>query len=326
MSADENTEPYKLDFGVQRRDMPLVNRLIRFTSLTPEIFTFENGEESIIIPTDENGFVSAPINIISDGKGISLVHLLYVGANTKVTNISHEEYMTLDISSPSPASLIIDNPSSLAALYNIFVPYLFLAVASLFLIGYFKRLRKGEEYPIIAEVMMATFLSFSSISKHIIYMVPFFIIEVVLFYVMIFSQKIYFPVFCMLLAMTSYFVPRDRAYSVFFMLFAMLTIVHFMSFFISQIHAPLHMFEKFSFISNWYILIPLFILLTAFFSNVYIPFIVLSIMYVIFPFTTASIHFSMAGILIGCLIFILKRIYNFRTLIFYKLNILKVDI
>ena len=116
---------------VERRGLPLVNRLVRFTSLKPDLFDFElpnaipNNEEVLlkdieeddeeknapeetvntnttaytnvyVVPTDENGVAKAKLNLKDKGEGIVLMHILYVGS-TGNTNISYEEYSYVNI-------------------------------------------------------------------------------------------------------------------------------------------------------------------------------------------------------------------------------------
>ena len=116
---------------VERRGLPLVNRLVRFTSLKPDLFDFEvpnaipnneevllkdieeddeeknNTEETVntnttaytnvyVVPTDENGVAKAKLNLKDKGEGVVLMHILYVGS-TGNTNISYEEYSYVNI-------------------------------------------------------------------------------------------------------------------------------------------------------------------------------------------------------------------------------------
>ncbi|MEI0490236.1 hypothetical protein [Brachyspira pulli] len=116
---------------VERRGLPLVNRLVRFTSLKPDLFDFElpnaipNNEEVLlkdieeddeeknapeetvntntiaytnvyVVPTDENGVAKAKLNLKDKGEGVVLMHILYVGS-TGNTNISYEEYSYVNI-------------------------------------------------------------------------------------------------------------------------------------------------------------------------------------------------------------------------------------
>ncbi|WP_304353968.1 hypothetical protein [Brachyspira innocens] len=117
---------------IERRGLPLVNRLVRFTSLNPDVFDFEipndanNNEEVLlkdleddnnlentdsneetntsitntsdiyIVPTDENGTAKVKLNLKDQGSGVVLMHILYVGS-TGNTNISYEEYAYVNV-------------------------------------------------------------------------------------------------------------------------------------------------------------------------------------------------------------------------------------
>ena len=319
-----------LEMTILRRDIPLVNRLVRFVSATPDIFIFENDETSFMEATDKNGTITAPIEIKNAGRGIAIVHLLYVGANVSITNITHEEYITLNVDTKGDKGFAnIDDMNFTTgdafSIYHLFPPYLFLNVISLFIIGYFKRLKEGSEYPPIAKFMIATLFGFSSIKKNCLLMIPFFVVEIILFYLIVFTTNPLIPTFFLLFAMASYFVPKDRAYSVSFMLFAIISIVHYISLLQVPYMSLLSTSGKMFFVSEWYFLIPFFILMTAFLSNVYIPLVLLSFMQILFSLSVSSVSFAIIGITIGFILFILKRIFNIKMPIFYKLNILKVD-
>ena len=107
----------EISIMLERRGFPLVNRLVRFTSLHPDMFDFEidenqkeetllkeideNEETALntneaanmytniyVVPTDENGIAKAKLNLKNPGNGVVLMHILYVGS-TGNTNISY---------------------------------------------------------------------------------------------------------------------------------------------------------------------------------------------------------------------------------------------
>ena len=104
----------EISITIERRGFPLVNRLVRFTSLNPDIFQFEienidnikelefseNEDKSytniFVVPTDEDGIARAKLNLIKSGNAIVLMHILYVGS-TGNTNISYEEFAYINI-------------------------------------------------------------------------------------------------------------------------------------------------------------------------------------------------------------------------------------
>ncbi|ELV06542.1 hypothetical protein [Brachyspira hampsonii] len=123
--SDETNTQNEISIMLERRGFPLVNRLVRFTSLNPDMFDFEidedqkeeillkeidenadaqlNTNEAVnmytniyVVPTDENGIAKAKLNLKNPGNGIVLMHILYVGS-TGNTNISYEEYAYVNI-------------------------------------------------------------------------------------------------------------------------------------------------------------------------------------------------------------------------------------
>ncbi len=321
-----------LQMTITRRDMPLVNRLVRFVTTTPDIFTFENGVSTIEVKTDENGTVVAPININAMGRGVAVVHLIRI--TSTATNITHAEHITLNVGTGDSSSMMYFDNIDFAfgdvnLAYYLFPTYLFLAVILFFVIGYFRRLKSGKEYNYVEMYMIATLLGFSSIKhneKYNYLMIVFFTIEIILFYVIIFFTNPMISIFLLLFALVSASIPKDRAYAVFFTLFAMMSVNYYISIFQAPFLAQLFASEKFAFINELYFLIPFFFILTAFLSNVYIPLILLSSLQAFFSMDMMNVHFSIGAILLAFILFIIKTTFNIKIPLFYKLNILKVDV
>ncbi len=319
-----------VDMTVLRRDMPLVNRMIRFVSATPDIFTFEDNQQSIIEVTDQNGTALAPVEIREFGRGIAIVQLLYVGANVAVTNITHEEYITLNI-----AEEIIDintdeediAENNISLIRKIFPFYLLLIITSFLIIGYFKRLKRDEGYNKISKYMMGSLFGFSSVRKERIFiMIPFFLIEVLIFYITIFRNEPIVPTMLLLFAMVTYRVRHDRAYSALFMLFAMISIVHYASVLLFG-NASLVLLEgRIAILDKWYFLVPFFIIITSFLSGLYIPLVILSFMQILFSLSFMNVVFAMIGITLSFILFIILKMLNINTYVFFKLNMLKVRV
>ncbi len=321
-----------LQMTITRRDMPLVNRVVRFISTTPDIFTFENGATSIEATTDEDGSIVAPIIINAEGRGIALVHLLRI--TSTATNITHAEHITLNVDTGDRSSMKFIDDFSLAMAdvnftYYLFPTYLFLAVILFFVIGYFRRLKSGKEYNIVEMYMIATLLGFSSVKdkeKYHFFMIAFFALELALFYLIISIVDPLVSIFLLLFALVSSTIPKDRAYAVFFTLFAMMSVNYYISKFQAPFLIPIFTSEKFAFVNTWYFLIPFFFILTAFLSNAYIPLMLLSSMQVFFALDILHVHLSVTAIVLAFVVFVIKTIFNIKIPIFYKLNILKVDV
>ncbi len=320
-----------LKMSILRRDMPLVNRVVRFVSTTPDIFSFEGGATSLEVRTDENGDVVAPIRINGVGRGIAVIHLLRI--TSTATNITHEEYVTLNVGSGDADSMMsIENFNFAASgenfAYYLFPTHLFLAVIMFFVIGYFRRLKTGKEYNNIEMYMIATLLGFSSVKnkeKYSYLMVVFFVIEVSLFYLIILTLNPMVSVFLLLFALVSSTIPKDRAYAVFFTLFAMMSVHYYISVFQAHFTTSLLTSDKFAFMNKWYVLMPFFFVLTAFLSNIYIPLVILSSIQVFFALDIINVHLSVLAVGLAFALFIIKTMLNINVALFYKLNILKVD-
>lgn len=322
----------KLEMNITRREMPLVNRVVRFVSTTPDIFSFENGATSLEVRTDENGNVAAPISINGVGRGIAVIHLLRI--TSTATNITHEEYITLNVGSGDTDSMRAMGDFNLVMgdqnfAYYLFPTYLFLAVILFFVIGYFRRLKTGKEYNNIEMYMIATLLGFSSVKdkeRYSYLMIVFFAFSVGIFYLIIFAVNPMVSVFLLLFALVSSTIPKDRAYAVFFTLFAMMSVHYYISIFQAPFTSALFTSEKFAFVNRWYFVIPFFFVLTAFLSNIYIPLVILSSVQIFFALDIINVHLSIMAIGLAFAIFIIKTIFNIRIPVFYKLNILKVDV
>ncbi|MBW5410353.1 hypothetical protein E6A50_08230, partial [Brachyspira hampsonii] len=174
-----------------------VNRLVRFTSLNPDMFDFEidedqkeeillkeidenadaqlNTNEAVnmytniyVVPTDENGIAKAKLNLKNPGNGIVLMHILYVGS-TGNTNISYEEYAYVNIKEEKgnriSSKLLIGDTDNLNIKSSILItstlfPTLFLVSIALIFISYFKHIY--EEYRNSkSKIIIYTFFGFA---------------------------------------------------------------------------------------------------------------------------------------------------------------------
>ena len=213
-NLSETNNSNEISIMIERRGLPLVNRLVRFVSLDTEIFDFEteivntnNGFEEtqkvytnvFITPTDENGIATAKINLNKSGKAVVLMHILYVGS-TGNTNISYEEFANINIKPNSSIPSVIFNNTSNKINVNtsIFLeltlyPALFLISIALIFINYFKRIyveyRKTK-----TKIIIYSFFGFSSVQKKFIYLIIVVLVELILIGASIMMSNYVFPI------------------------------------------------------------------------------------------------------------------------------------
>lgn len=321
----ETTNNTEISFMIERRGLPLVNRLVRFISLTPDLFTFENGLDELIIATDEEGVASATMNLVSSGRGIIAIHMLYVGS-TGATNISHEEFSTVNINPKSyfkeDANGTIDVKIS-AVISIVIVPYLFLATITMLLVSYFKSIYK-ECHLVKSNVLMATLFGFSSIKKRFDLMIIFVVIELLSAGYFIISTSYLVPIVFIALSLSSFSMKRNRAYAIGFFLFASvsmtyITLHHLINYF-GIIITP-----KITFSTNFIFMFFIFLFITAFLSSSYIPIAFLTLYSIILPVNHVSIIAALLGILLASILYIVKVKYSNNIPIFYVINLLKIE-
>ena len=190
----DNKSTNEVSIMIERRGLPLVNRLVRFISLKPDVFTFEiNTNETInnsdnvelkeeiennqiiytnvfVVATDENGIANAKLKLNNVGNGILLMHILYVGSSGN-TNISFEEFSYINVENNNMSSILFNgdvkkvNIKSSILMTLILFPSLFLASIALILISYFKSIY--NEYRMTkSKIVMYTFFGINSIKKN----------------------------------------------------------------------------------------------------------------------------------------------------------------
>ncbi|MBW5379016.1 hypothetical protein E6A45_10215, partial [Brachyspira pilosicoli] len=199
-NLEETNNINEISIMIERRGLPLVNRLVRFISSDPEIFNFEtetintnNGFEEaettytniFVVPTDENGIASANVNLNKAGKAVVIMHILYVGS-TGNTNISYEEFANVNVkNTPSIPSIIFNNKDeNLNAKTSIFLeltlyPALFLISIALIFISYFRHIYY-EYRASKSKIIMYSFFGFSTVQKKFVYLIMVIFIESIL--------------------------------------------------------------------------------------------------------------------------------------------------
>lgn len=321
----ESTNNAEISFMIERRGLPLVNRLVRFESLTPDLFTFENEAYEAVVPTDENGVASVNIDLLRQGRGIVAVHMLYI-TSTGATNISHEEFLNINI---KPKGYFEETPNGTidtkvsAIISTVIVPYLFIATIAIFLISYFKYICK-ECHSIKSIVFIATLFGFSSIKKRFDLMLIFVALELLAAGYFIISNSFLTPVILVALSLSSFPIKRNRAYSIGFFLFALLSITH-VTLHSFIINTGILITPKIAFSTNFIFLFFVFLFITAFLSNTYIPIALLTLYSIIFPVGTITIIFSLFAIFVASVLYIVKSKYADDMPVFYVINLLKME-
>ncbi len=238
----------EISITIERRGFPLVNRLVRFTSLNPDIFQFEiekidnikelefseNEDKSytniFVVPTDEDGIARAKLNLIKSGNAIVLMHILYVGS-TGNTNISYEEFAYINIKDNFFQSKILNvedeslNKKSSVIIIATLFPALFLISIALIFISYFRRIYY-EYRNIKSKIVIYTFFGFSSIKKQFLPMLILIFLELSIIGTSIIISDYIFSIILLALFIAGFTVKREKMYSIGFFILSCIFITH----------------------------------------------------------------------------------------------------
>lgn len=325
-SFDLNDKEAEISFMIERRGLPLVNRLVRFISLTPEIFTFDNEEATVIVPTDIDGKAVVGILPKDTGNGMIAIHTLYVGA-TGNTNISHEIFKKVNIKPYQKQIKIFsekvdENASKFLAVTA--APYLFLFVITMFIISYYKHLSRNEKTK-ASSVAIASLFGMSSIKKKFKTFIIFSFINVLILSLITLIYPHFTAIFLILISLSSFSIKRERVYAIYFLLFSLVAMAHIFTYSIT-LHTVLSYGVNIAIAKNFIFVFFLFLILTAFFSGIYIPMAIFTFYNAIFALDKISTTAGIAGIFLASIIYIIKYKNNkFNTAIFYTINILKIE-
>ena len=347
---------------IERRGLPLVNRLVRFTSLYTNVFDFENdtadnrdneevllkdiedsditNEENtlitnstytniLVMPTDENGIAKVKLHPKEKGNGIVLMHILYVGS-TGNTNISYEEYAYVNIIEDEEVNNI---PSKLinGDTENLNIKGSIIMTLTLF--------------PALFLVSIA--LIFISYFRHIYDEYRTAKSKIVMYTFFGFSSikknfsLMIFLIFTELLIVASFMFLDSYIFSVLLIAFfiagflvkreKIYAIAFFILACISMIYLYLETFTKHigieyifnsSIMSNPILIFFLFLILTSLSGGIYIPICILVLYKTAFVISDLSLVLALLGILISSALYIVKVKNNIPFL--YSINLLKI--
>ena len=348
--SDETNTINEVSIMLERRGFPLVNRLVRFTSLNPDMFDFfaDDGQEVLlkeiedsgdsnqiatniytnvyIVPTDENGIAKAKLNLKSEGNGIVLMHILYVGS-TGNTNISYEEYAYVNIKKENamPSKLLIGDSSNVNVKSSMLItstlfPSLFLLSIALIFISYFRHIY--DEYRNAkSKIVMYTFFGFSSIKKNFTLMIFIIFIELVIVASFLILDSYIFSVILIAFFIAGFLVKREKIYAIAFFILACISMIYlYLETFTS--HMGIECIFDNQIMGNPAFTLFLFLILTALSGGIYIPICILVLYQTVFIMTNLSLIFALIGIFISSILYILKVKKNIPFL--YSINLLKI--
>lgn len=335
---------------IERRGLPLVNRLVRFTSLKPDVFSFENAVENeislkemdeeeentnevnmytnvYIVPTDENGVAKAKLHLNGTGEGVVLMHILYVGS-TGNTNISYEEFAHVNIYDDNDSfsykilngdGKSINVKGSMIMTLTLF-PALFLVAIALILISYFKHIY--DEYRTAkSKIIMYTFFGFSAIKKNFKLMMIIILIELIIVASFMFLDSYIFSVLLIAFFISGFIVKREKIYSIAFFILSCISMIYlYLQTFMNYL--GLECLFNSSIMGNPVFIFLLFIILTALAGGIYIPLSILVLYKTIFNISDLSLIMALIGIFIASVLYIVKVKKDIPFL--YSLNLLKI--
>ncbi|TVL54296.1 hypothetical protein A9X75_11950 [Brachyspira hyodysenteriae] len=354
--SDLTNTQNEVSIMLERRGFPLVNRLVRFTSLHPDMFDFEidenqkeeillkeideseetalNTNESVnlysnvyVVPTDENGIAKAKINLKNPGNGVVLMHILYVGS-TGNTNISYEEYAYVNIKEEKGnkiSSLIIGDGDNVNIKSSILItstlfPSLFLVSIALIFISYFKHIY--EEYRNSkSKIIIYTFFGFASIKKNFALMIFIILTELLIVACFLLLDSYIFSVILIAFFIAGFLVKREKIYAIaFFILACISTIYLYLETFSTHMGTE-YIFDN-AVMGNPVFVFFLFLILTALAGGIYIPICILILYQTVFVMNNLSLVTALIGIFAASALYIVKVKKDIPFL--YRLNLLKI--
>ncbi|MEI0508954.1 hypothetical protein [Brachyspira intermedia] len=355
--SDTTNTQNEISIMLERRGFPLVNRLVRFTSLHPDMFDFEideNQKEEIllkeideneeaavntnestnmytniyVVPTDENGIAKAKLNLKNPGNGVVLMHILYVGS-TGNTNISYEEYAYVNIEEKkenriSSKLLIGDsddvNIKSSVLITSTLFPSLFLVSIALIFISYFKHIY--EEYRNSkSKIIIYTFFGFASIKKNFALMIFIILTELLIVACFLLLDSYIFSVILIAFFIAGFLMKREKIYAIaFFILACISTIYLYLETF--STHIATEYIVNNAVMGNPVFVFFFFLIFTALAGGIYIPICVLILYQTVFVMSDTSLITALIGIFVSSIFYIVKVKKNIPFL--YRLNLLKI--
>ena len=333
----------EISIMIERRGFPLVNRLVRFTSLNPDIFQFEiekidnikelefseNEDKSytniFVVPTDEDGIARAKLNLIKSGNAIVLMHILYVGS-TGNTNISYEEFAYINIKDNFFQSKILNvedeslNKKSSVIIIATLFPALFLISIALIFISYFRRIY-FEYRNIKSKIVIYTFFGFSSIKKQFLPMLVLIFLELSIIGTSIIISDYIFSIILLALFIAGFTVKREKMYSIGFFILSCIFITH-LYLQISINYLEMDFILQNNIISSPVFTLILFFIITSLTGGIYIPVSILTLYKVSFNLSDLSFILALVGIFLSSVFYIVKVKKDIPFL--YELDLIKI--
>ncbi len=333
----------EISIMIERRGFPLVNRLVRFTSLNPDIFQFEiekidnikelefleNEDKSytniFVVPTDEDGIARAKLNLIKSGNAIVLMHILYVGF-TGNTNISYEEFAYINIKDNFFQSKILNvedeslNKKSSVIIIATLFPALFLISIALIFISYFRRIYY-EYRNIKSKIVIYTFFGFSSIKKQFLPMLILIFLELSIIGTSIIISDYIFSIILLALFIAGFTVKREKMYSIGFFILSCIFITH-LYLQISINYLEMDFILQNNIISSPVFTLILFFIITSLTGGIYIPVSILTLYKVSFNLSDLSFILALVGIFLSSVFYIVKVKKDIPFL--YELDLIKI--
>lgn len=334
---------------IERRGFPLVNRLVRFTSLNPDIFQFEFETENtnnninninefditqeenknytnvFVIPTDEDGIATAKLNLLKSGDGIVLMHILYVGS-TGNTNISYEEFAYINIKDNSFQSKFLNledeslNPKASIIIVATLFPTLFLISIALIFISYFRHIYY-EYRNIKSKIVIYTFFGFSSIKKQFVPMILLIFLELLIIGFVITMNNYIFSIILLVLFIAGFTVKREKMYSIGFFILACIFIIYiYLNSFVNYL--GIEFISQNNIMRNPIFTLILFFIITSFVGGIYIPVSILALYKVAFALSDFTFILALIGIFLSSVFYIVKVKKNIPFL--YELDLIKI--
>lgn len=335
-NIDDSEAVNEISIMIERRGFPLVNRLVRFVSLNPDMFQFEiennNAETNFfnytnvfVIPTDEDGIATAKLNLTKSGNGIVLMHILYVGS-TGNTNISYEEFAYINIKDNSFQSKFLNveddslNPKSSIIITAALFPSLFFISIALIFISYFRHIY-GEYRNIKSKIVIYTFFGFSPIKKQFIPMLLFIFLELLIIGTAIIIESYIFSIILLVLFIAGFTAKREKMYSIGFFILACIFIIYlYLNALINYLDIEF-IFQNNTASNSAFVLI-LFFIITSLAGGIYIPVSVLTLYKAIFGLSDLSFILALIGIFLSSAFYIVKVKKNIPFL--YELDLIKI--
>ena len=333
----------EISIMIERRGFPLVNRLVRFTSLNPDIFQFEiekidnikeleflENEDKyytniFVVPTDEDGIARAKLNLIKSGNAIVLMHILYVGS-TGNTNISYEEFAYINIKDNFFQSKILNvedeslNKKSSVIIIATLFPALFLISIALIFISYFRRIYY-EYRNIKSKIVIYTFFGFSSIKKQFLPMLILIFLELSIIGTSIIISDYIFSIILLALFIAGFTVKREKMYSIGFFILSCIFITH-LYLQISINYLEMDFILQNNIISSPIFTLILFFIITSLTGGIYIPVSILTLYKVSFNLSDLSFILALVGIFLSSVFYIVKVKKDIPFL--YELDLIKI--